>query len=761
MKKINFILTLVLAGFTSFAQVSLPAFWDCSGIFPTDWTYTNPNMSNTVYNGSAACDANGAPSLRFDFNNDALTVFFGSQIGQLQYQIGGSAGAGTSDWQGTFVIQESANGIDFTTFKNYNTGDLVSNSCYAETANPNNGTSRYIRFFYQNKVSGYNLKMDDIGFDFPNVTTPKIIVSQTPGNNAIFNGGLTQPFSNDVTFSIQNIGSQDNLVISNIAFTGSNASDFSAATNTFPITILPGQNSNVVINFTPGAAGTRIANALISNNDPDDGQFNFTLYGVNGSVSNAPANNTAGVTFSVNKTYRLISSFATQTAQLDPWGGYLILLDKGTSGTNAPVNGVSYRRGQGIGTSKVIFAGRPSGASLIVSPRGIEANTSYFVKIYTYNGTGTYTSYSASAVTANATTPTTQAAASEYATISTSSATFPADLKAVINPHTAIFYNNYASTMINQFSSRDTVNTVGANTFNNYIECSYSGFKAYYNTFDFTGLDFSREHTFPHSWMPSFPADNPEKPEYNDQHNLYPTKQTNVNDARCNYPFGEVVTVQQFFLDGKLGLDASGNKVYEPRNIHKGRAARTLMYMSTCYNGTTGNFNFQRPIGLQCLQTPINYGQDQNMMKKWHFQFPPSNYDMSRNDYLDSLQTNRNPFVDNADYACYIDFTNMSHIASPSNPCYTLSVEQNILKSFSLYPNPTANDFSLSFQLDKAEKLNVEIIDLTGKVILKQQLNSNAGINTHQLSLGQLSNGIYAVRVYNNSINSVRLVEKF
>lgn len=761
MKKVNLILMLVFAGFTSFAQVSLPASWDCSGSFPTDWAYTNPNNSGTTYTGSAACGANGAPSLRFDFTGDALTVFFGSQIGQLSYQIGGSAGAGTTDWQGTFVIQESVDGTTWNTFKTYSTGDLVSNSCISETATPSSGASRYIRFFYQNKVSGYNLKMDDISFALPNVTTPKIIVTQTVANQPIFNGGLTQPFSSNVTFNIQNIGSQDNLVISDLTFSGANASDFSAASNSFPITILPGQSSNLVVGFTPSAAGTRIANALISNNDPDDGQFNFTLYGVNGSLADAPSNNISGVTFPVNKTYRLISTFATQTAQLDPWGGYLILLDKGTSSTNVPQNGVNYRRGQGIGTSKVVYSGRPSGANLNISPRGIEANTPYFIKIYTYNGTGTYTSYSANAVTANATTPATQAASSEYATVSTTSATFPADLKAVINPHTAIFYSNYTSTMINQFSARDTVNTIGANTFNNFIECSYSGLKAYYNTFDFTGLDFSREHTFPHSWMPSFPADDPEKPEYNDQHNLYPTKQTNVNDARCNYPFGEVVTVQQFFLDGKLGLDASGNRVYEPRDAHKGRAARSLMYMATCYNGTTGNFNFNRPIGQQCLQTPINYGQDQNIMKKWHFQFPPSNYDMSRNDYLDSLQTNRNPFVDNADYACYIDFTDMSHIASPSNPCYTLGVEQNALKSFSLYPNPTANEFNISFDIEKAERLNVEVLDLTGKVVLQHQFNANVGVNTHQISLNNLSNGIYAVRVYNNSINSVRLVEKF
>ena len=58
-------------------------------------------------------------------------------------------------------------------------------------------------------------------------------------------------------------------------------------------------------------------------------------------------------------------------------------------------------------------------------------------------------------------------------------------------------------------------------------------------------------------------------------------------------------------------------------------------------------------------------------MKKWHYQDPPDAYEISRNDFLDSLQGNRNPFIDSARYACYIDFSNMSYIA---NPTYTTGV---------------------------------------------------------------------------------------
>jgi endonuclease I len=73
---------------------------------------------------------------------------------------------------------------------------------------------------------------------------------------------------------------------------------------------------------------------------------------------------------------------------------------------------------------------------------------------------------------------------------------------------------------------------------------------------------------------------------------------------------------------GKLGLDANGKTVYEPRDQHKGRAARSLMYMAVTYNSQANPFNFNNPIGQQCLSTQINYAQDQNLVKKWHFDYP-------------------------------------------------------------------------------------------------------------------------------------------
>lgn len=770
MKKINFLLAFILIGMLKLnAQVVLPASWNCDGPTPpsTDWALNlgaNPN-----YASSSACE--GAGSLRFDLTNESLTIFFATQPGTITYDIRGMVGS-APQWNGTFILQESADGNTWSTFKTHTgVGNIPKDNCSPQTATPQNSSTRYVRFFFQNKISGNdaggggNVNVDNIAIALPVQTTPKLKVTQESTQLNLPSGATTFPFNqgqNPAVFTLSNIGTQDDLVITDIQISGPHASDFAQGGVSVPATVSASGSTPLNITFTPSGDGTRQAILTIFSNDDTDPEYVVNLYAVNGNFSTEPNFTPSSITFPTNKSYRVIGNFQTNNNNLDFWGGYLVLYKSGSAVTDEPVDGTEYRVGQGIGSSKVAYVGKLNSSSINFNTNGVIAGTTYHYKLFTYNGTGTYTNYNnTSTSSANITTPATMVSASEYTSVNTANASFVTDLKSVINPHTAIFYSNYAPTMINQFASRDTFVTIGANSFSKYIQCVYSGIRSFYNTFDFTALGLSREHTFPHSWMPSFPADNPEKPEYNDQHNLYPTRQTNVNDLRCNYPLGEVVTVEQTFSNVKLGLNANGNRVFEPIDAHKGRAARSLMYMATCYNGTTGEFNFNRPIGKQCLQTQINYPQDQNLVKKWHFMYPPDNYDIARNDYLDSLQTNRNPFVDNADYACYIDFTNMSHIATPNNPCYVLNVDENELKSFSLYPNPTVNDFTLSFQLEKAEILNVEVLDLTGKVVLKHQFNATVGINTQTLSLGTLSSGIYAVRVFNNAINSVRLVEKF
>jgi endonuclease I len=336
----------------------------------------------------------------------------------------------------------------------------------------------------------------------------------------------------------------------------------------------------------------------------------------------------------------------------------------------------------------------------------------------------------------------------EYNAINTANSTFLSDLSSLINPHNSEFYSSYTSTMINLFEVRDTFAVVGANTFKRVINCVYSGEARVYNDpFDYVAYDFSREHTYPHSWMPTFDASSPEKPEYNDQHNLYPARQSNVNATRSNYPLGEVITVEQSYLEGKIGLDAVGHRVYEPRDVHKGRAARAMMYMATCYNGISGNnWKFMNPIGGASGQ--IQYGQDQNILKKWNYDYPPNGYDMARNDFLDSLQENRNPFVDHPEYACFIDFSNMTYIANPPVPCDAMGIDKvSGFANVYIAPNPANEEVKVYMNASEKQTVQLWIADITGKIVVQEEAALNTGNNVISISLQALNSGVYTVKV--------------
>ena len=305
-----------------------------------------------------------------------------------------------------------------------------------------------------------------------------------------------------------------------------------------------------------------------------------------------------------------------------------------------------------------------------------------------------------------------------YNNIDPTSSTFLTNLSALINPHTSTFYSNYAPTMIDKFETRDTLITSPV-LFTKVITCAYSGLnRAYNDPFDYTALDFSREHTYCHNWMPTNPADNPEKPEYNDQHHLYPTKQVNVNALRSNYPLGDVdpSKIASTYLASTSGSNTANQQVFEPRASHKGNAARAIMYIATAYNGISGNnWKLRNPISTVGPNI-ILYGQDQNILKKWHFEDLPDSYDRSRNDFLDSLQGNRNPFVDSVRYACYIDFSNMTYISAPTyttglnSPCYVaVGIKENVATQFEyvLAPNPSNGEFYLM--------IDAKVTDLNSK----------------------------------------------
>jgi hypothetical protein len=259
------------------------------------------------------------------------------------------------------------------------------------------------------------------------------------------------------------------------------------------------------------------------------------------------------------------------------------------------------------------------------------------------------------------------------------------------------------------------------------ITCVYSGEDLIYTEpFDFTANGYSREHTYCHSWMPTNPAQS--LPEYSDFHHLFPSNLNSANILRSNNPLGEVVNVTTAFLGCKSGTNSNGQTVFEPRDEHKGNAARAIMYQAICYNSVNGN-NWALPST-----------QDQMILKNWHFQDPPDSWEMARNDFIDSLQNNRNPFVDSIDYACFINFSNiMSYDASG---CIPLSVEELLKSTFITYPNPCKEELNL--HVDATTISSFQIIDNLGRTVISEDV---INLTLVKIDMSKIEGGTYVVKV--------------
>jgi endonuclease I len=249
-----------------------------------------------------------------------------------------------------------------------------------------------------------------------------------------------------------------------------------------------------------------------------------------------------------------------------------------------------------------------------------------------------------------------------YSTISVTSPTFPADLEArVRSPFTSRTYTEFRDIMIPNYESVPT----GVGGYRR-VTCAYSGFTMdYLPPFAF-GTTWSREHTYCQSWWEVSSTSNPY---YSDFHHLFLTEQPHANGGmRSNHPFGNVSTVTTTFLECKLGKNTLGQTVFEPRDVDKGDAARALMYMVVMYDhwGAYGNWSFKW-LNETKLPATSEAPQDINTLLKWAKQDPPDKWEVERNNYIATLQKNRNPFVDHPEYLKYVSLYDMSKL----NPVFS------------------------------------------------------------------------------------------
>lgn len=167
----------------------------------------------------------------------------------------------------------------------------------------------------------------------------------------------------------------------------------------------------------------------------------------------------------------------------------------------------------------------------------------------------------------------------------------------------------------------------------------------------------NREHCMPKSWWSASPENTIA---YSDLHNLYPSDYS-TNTQKSNYPLG---TTKGETLNngvskvGKNTFSGYNGEVFEPADEYKGDFARTYMYMTTCYenyssDGSDGRWRDSRMLivyGSESVYPTFNsYAMD--LLMKWHREDPVSEKETNRNNAAYEWQENRNPFIDNPEFA--------------------------------------------------------------------------------------------------------------
>ena len=186
----------------------------------------------------------------------------------------------------------------------------------------------------------------------------------------------------------------------------------------------------------------------------------------------------------------------------------------------------------------------------------------------------------------------------------------------------------------------------------------------------YEGACYNREHSFPKSWMGAVESDTM----YTDLFHLCPTD-SYVNTRRNNYPYGTVSVPTWVSQNGsKLGpcsADGYTGIVFEPRDEFKGDLARNYFYMATRYESRIAAWELLDPYGdavLDGSSFPCFEPWFKTLLLAWNAADPVSQKEIDRNNTIyNTLQHNRNPFIDHPEYAEMIWGNSIGILPEPTN----------------------------------------------------------------------------------------------
>ena len=150
------------------------------------------------------------------------------------------------------------------------------------------------------------------------------------------------------------------------------------------------------------------------------------------------------------------------------------------------------------------------------------------------------------------------------------------------------------------------------------VECVYTGAIVETDTIP-SNLEMNAEHTWPQS---KGAVDGAAR---SDLHHLYPVSSV-INSVRANHPYCDVDELIRED-DGSRYGNTNGIRCFEPRDEHKGNAARAMFYFAAVYQ----------------QELPAD---EEATLREWSELDPVDAAERDRNDRVERIQGSRNPFVD-------------------------------------------------------------------------------------------------------------------
>ncbi|GAB4282542.1 MAG: hypothetical protein Kow0029_28130 [Candidatus Rifleibacteriota bacterium] len=158
---------------------------------------------------------------------------------------------------------------------------------------------------------------------------------------------------------------------------------------------------------------------------------------------------------------------------------------------------------------------------------------------------------------------------------------------------------------------------LNVDNYGGYIECIYTG-----KIVKGDKMPKSNVLNIEHSWPQSHGATGIAKA---DLHHLYPTDPI-ANSTRGSLPYGYVENPTW-----ENGGSKCDGKVFEPRKKYRGNIARGLFYFSVRYNKKIDR-------------------EEEEVLRKWNKEDPVDANEKARNDRVERIQGNRNPFIDHPEF---------------------------------------------------------------------------------------------------------------